>query len=73
MFTPIHRLSYIEKVVLHLSAELDGLDLSAMPAAERDVVVIDVPVASLNLAQQSALGNLLCSEDAVWPNIVGQY
>lgn len=40
-----------EKVVLYLPTELDGLHLSAMPAAERDVVVINVPVAMLNLAQ----------------------
>ena len=39
-----------EKVVLYLPTELDGLHLPAMPAAEGDVVVVDVPVASLNLA-----------------------
>lgn len=65
--------SYKEKVVLHLPTELDGLHLSAMPAAEGDVVVIDVPVASLNLTQQSALGNLLRAEDSIWADIVSQY
>ena len=39
-----------EKVVLYLPTELDGHHLPAMPAAEGDVVVVDVPVASLNLA-----------------------
>ena len=44
-------LTHKEKVVLYLPTELDGLNLSAMPAAEGNVVVVDVPVATLNLAQ----------------------
>ena len=66
-------LAYKEQVILHLPTELDGLYLSAMPAAEGNVIVVDVPVASLNLAQQSALGNLLRAEDSIWADIVSQY
>lgn len=62
-----------EKVILHLPTELDGLHLPAMPTAEGNVIVIDVPVASLNLAQQSALGNFLRAENSIWPDIVSQH
>ena len=40
-----------EQVILHLPAKLDGLHLSAMPAAEGDVVIVDVLVATLDLSQ----------------------
>ena len=62
-----------EQVKLHLPTELDGLHRSAMPSAEGDVVIVDVPVASLNLSQQSALGTLGCAEDGVWSDVVSQY
>ena len=57
-----------EQVKLYLSSELDGLHCSAM--AEGNIVIVDVPVASLNLSQQSALGTLGCAEDGVWPDVV---
>ena len=50
LFASIYLL-HKEQVKLYLSSELDGLHWSAMPAAEGDVVVVDVPVATLNLAQ----------------------
>ena len=40
-----------EQVKLHLPTELDGLHRSAMPSAEGDVVIVDVPVATLDLSQ----------------------
>lgn len=72
LFASIYLL-HKEQVKLYLSSELDGLHWSAMPAAEGDVVVVDVPVASLNLSQQSALGTLGCAEDGVWSDVVSQY
>lgn len=62
-----------EQVKLHLPTELDGLHRSAMPSAEGDVVIVDVPVTTLYLPQQSALGTLGGAEDGVWPDVVGQY
>jgi len=37
-----------------------------MPVAEGEVVVEDIPVASFNLAQQSALGNLFRAEEILY-------
>ena len=62
-----------EQVVFHLPAELDGRHMSAMPAAKGDVVVVDVPVASLNLAQETALRTLGGAEDGIRPDIIGQH
>ena len=62
-----------EQVVFHLPAELDGRHMSAMPAAKGDVVVVDVPVASLNLAQETALWTLCGAEDGIRPDIIGQH
>ena len=62
-----------EQVKLHLPTELDGLHRSAMPSAEGDVVIVDVPVAPFNLPQQSALRTLGGTEDGVRPDIVGQH
>lgn len=44
-------LPHKEQVVFHLPTELDGRDLLPMPSTEGNVVVVDVPVASLYLAQ----------------------
>ena len=65
--------SHKEQIIFNLPTELDGLHLPAMPTAEGNVIVIDVPVTSLNLAQQSALGNFLRAEDSIWPDIVSQH
>ena len=62
-----------EQVELHLPTEFDGLHLSAMPAAEGDVVIIDVPVATLYLPKQSALRALGGAENRIWPDVIGQY
>ena len=62
-----------EQVIFHLPTELDGRDWLPMPAAECNVVVVDVPVASFNLAQQSALRTLGGAEDGIRPDIVGQH
>lgn len=44
-----------------------------MPSAEGDIVIIDIPVSSLYLAQQSALGTFGGVEDGIRPYIVGQH
>lgn len=54
LFVLLHK----EQVIFHLPTELDGRYLSAMPTAECNVVVVDVPVAVFYLSQQSALWTL---------------
>ena len=44
-----------------------------MPAAEGDVIIIDIPVASFDLAQETAFRTLGGTEDGIWPDIIGQY
>ena len=65
--------AYKEQVIFHLPSELDGLDLLAMPSTEGDIVIIDIPVATLYLAQQSALGTFGGAEDGIRTDIIGQY
>ena len=60
-----------EQVKLYLPSELDGLHCSAM--AEGNVVIVDVPVATLYLPQQSALRTLGGAEDGVCPDIISHY
>lgn len=62
-----------EQVELHLPTELDGPHWSAMPATEGDVVIIDVPVATLYLPKQSALWTFGSAENSIRPDIVSQY
>ena len=64
--------SYKEQVVFHLPTKLDGRHLSAMPTAEGDIIIVDVPVASLYFSQQSALRTLGGAEDGIWPDIIGK-
>ena len=54
LFTLFHK----EQIIFHLSTELDGRYLSAMPTTEGDIIIVDIPIASLYLAQQSALWTL---------------
>jgi len=51
LFTLFHK----EQIIFHLPTKLDGRHLSAMPAAESNIVVVDVPVTTFYLAQQTAL------------------
>ena len=44
-----------------------------MPTAKGYVVVIDIPVTTFNLAQQSALWPFGSAEYRVWADVVGQY
>ncbi len=73
LFRTFFVLAYKEQVIFHLPTKLDGRYLSAMPATEGDVVVVDVLVASFDLAQQSALRTLGGAEDGIRPDIVGQH
>ena len=63
-------LLYKEQVILHLPAKLDRFHLSAMPTTKGHIFLIDVPVATLYLPQQSALRTLGGAEDGVWPDVV---
>ena len=67
LFASIYLL-HKEQIKLYLSSELDGLHCSAM--AEGNVVIVDVPVATLYLPQQSALRTLGGDEDGIWPYVV---
>ena len=60
-----------EQVKLYLPSELDGLHCSAM--AEGNVVIVDVPVATLYLTQQTALWSFGGAEDGVRSDIVSQH
>ena len=67
LFASIYLL-HKEQIKLYLPSELDGLHCSAM--AEGNVVIVDVPVATLYLPQQSALRTLGGAEDGVLPDVV---
>ena len=56
-----------------MPSELDRRYLSAMPSAEGDIVIIDIPVATLDFAKQSALRTFGGAEDGIRPDIIGQY
>ena len=66
-------LLYKEQVILHLPAKLDRLHLSAMPTAEGHIFLVDVPVATLYLTQQTALWSFGGAEDGVRSDIVSQH
>ena len=65
--------SHKEQIIFNLPTELDGLYLSAMPTTKGHIFLVDIPVATLYLTQQSALWSFGCAEDGVWPDIVSQH
>lgn len=52
-----------------LLAYCDGFHLSAMPATEGDVVIVEVPVVTLYLLQQSALRTFGSVKDVCGPTL----
>mgnify|MGYP007101889291 CR=1 FL=1 len=66
-------LTHKEQIILHLPSEFDGRHLSAMPATEGNIVIVDVPVATLNLAQESTFRTFGGAKDGIRPDIVGQH
>ena len=46
-----------EQIIFNLPTELEGLHLSAMPAAKGHIFLVDISVISFYLSEQSALGN----------------
>lgn len=66
-------LRYKQQLEFFLSPPFDARNHFSFVATEGNIFFIDVPVPNLQFCQQSALGHLPVSLEAVSPHIVGQY